>query len=973
MSGCAHTAHETCGCCGASGQLTPREVFNRPGLSALRWRVGEYADFHATLIERLAQVWVDVETGEPGPHGRVRVRRYFPLRDLRSRSNDDPTIALLDAWSILADVLTFYTERIANEGYLRTATELQSLIELARLVGYRRRPGVSASVQLAFVADDTWKDADPIVVPAGARVQSLPEPAQAPVTFETDAMLAVRPEWNVLYPRTARPSYVTLANAMEMSPLWFKGTATNLGAGDALLLVFDNKQFPRRVARVDSDFAKDRTRIDLDREPPRPPERDPANLDAIIAQLERKASVQLASAARLSLSPAQTFGPGSTAVDALTLAFHPAATRAFYRARANAQVATQPALRAVYAMRVEAGVYANSAPLKAEKNADGVIKELVDWDLAKTEPNVLDLDAIYDAIVKDSWVWIVRPDAHDKDLRSVIATVRDVQTVSRTDYNFPARVTRLILDKRWLGDAHEDMSLADVRATAVYAAPQALALADEPVDDAVCGAEIELDRQVDGLQPGRSLIVTGERYAGPGGARADDAHDRFDVDGVPVSELVMLSSVRQETLRVDDQDKVTSPSQLADDAQSKPLPGDRIHTFLQLAVPLSYCYVRSTVAIQGNVAHATHGETVSEVLGSGDATQALQSFRLKSAPLTYTSAPNPSGIENSLQIFVDDVRWREASNPLDLGPTDRGYWTKASADAKTTTIFGDGRNGSRLSTGNENVRAMYRSGIGDAGNVRARTLTQLVTRTEGLRGADNPQPASGGADPESSQSMRSRAPLAVAALDRLVATVDYADFARLSAGIGKASASRLRGAHGEIVQVTIAGQNDIPIDEASDLFVNLLDALERYGDPEVAVQLARRELMVLVIVARVRLDADHVWETVRPRLEAALFDAFGFEARDLGQDAYAAEAVAALQAVDGVDYVDLDLFTAISEQTPPSALATIADTLRKDGVRDRIAARRDRVDPEHGSALPAQLVTLDRRIPATVMLTEVAE
>ena len=52
---------------------------------------------------------------------------------LLTRSADDPTIALLDAWSVLGDVLTFYTERIANEGFLRTATELRSVIWLAAM------------------------------------------------------------------------------------------------------------------------------------------------------------------------------------------------------------------------------------------------------------------------------------------------------------------------------------------------------------------------------------------------------------------------------------------------------------------------------------------------------------------------------------------------------------------------------------------------------------------------------------------------------------------------------------------------------------------------------------------------------------------------------------------------------------------------------------------------------------------------
>ena len=42
-------------------------------------------------------------------------------------------------------MLTFYQERIANEAYLRTATERVSLLELARLIDYELRPGVAAS------------------------------------------------------------------------------------------------------------------------------------------------------------------------------------------------------------------------------------------------------------------------------------------------------------------------------------------------------------------------------------------------------------------------------------------------------------------------------------------------------------------------------------------------------------------------------------------------------------------------------------------------------------------------------------------------------------------------------------------------------------------------------------------------------------------------------------------------------------
>src|SRR5512147_1137707 len=93
-----------------------------------------------------------------------------PLFALTTRERYDPSIALLDAWAIVGDILTFYQERIANEGYLRTATERRSIIELARLVGYRLRPGVAATVYLAYTLDNNINDE--VIIPVGARAQS---------------------------------------------------------------------------------------------------------------------------------------------------------------------------------------------------------------------------------------------------------------------------------------------------------------------------------------------------------------------------------------------------------------------------------------------------------------------------------------------------------------------------------------------------------------------------------------------------------------------------------------------------------------------------------------------------------------------------------------------------------------------------------------------------------------------------------
>src|SRR6266850_2998113 len=115
-----------CGCCAGVTADTPVRVANRPGLSAIAYRVGTQAQFRETLQARLSG------SQEPA------------LSGLTTRAVDDFSIALLDSWATVADVLTFYQERIANETYLRTATERLSVLELARLINYQLRPGIAA-------------------------------------------------------------------------------------------------------------------------------------------------------------------------------------------------------------------------------------------------------------------------------------------------------------------------------------------------------------------------------------------------------------------------------------------------------------------------------------------------------------------------------------------------------------------------------------------------------------------------------------------------------------------------------------------------------------------------------------------------------------------------------------------------------------------------------------------------------------
>jgi predicted phage baseplate assembly protein len=247
-------------------------VANAPARSALAYRVGAYTDFFNSMLARLTTIPMPPLAGDvAGSAGLVGtlvrgvnpppgVPPEHPLAALTVRTTDDPAIALLDAWAVVLDVLTFYQERIANEGYLRTATEFRSVLELARLVGYTPRPPVGASVYLAYTLQ---KDSS-LTIPRGSRATSTPGSGQMPQTFETSADLPAQDTWNALTPRKGRTQQFEPLQTTAGRRVWFTGLTTLLKPNDPLLLVFDaGRGEPFRVKSVTTDNAAQTTRVVL--------------------------------------------------------------------------------------------------------------------------------------------------------------------------------------------------------------------------------------------------------------------------------------------------------------------------------------------------------------------------------------------------------------------------------------------------------------------------------------------------------------------------------------------------------------------------------------------------------------------------------------------------------------------------------------------------------------------------------------
>jgi predicted phage baseplate assembly protein len=505
----------------------------------------------------------------------------------------------------------------------------------------------------------------------------------------------------------------------------------------------------------------------------------------------------------------------------------------------------------------------------------------------------LHLDLVYPKILVESWVALSQP-AYT-ELYRAIAVVQS----SRTDFTLTSKTTLITLDTaESLTDRFNDQR----RATVVYAQSEELARAERPLSTPVEGNTIELDGLVEGLGPGQAIIVSGKLSA---------------ADEPETSEVAFVAFT------------------IEDDSR----------TTIILDNGLEHSYVRATVTIYANVVRATHGETTREALGSGNGAMTNQQFALKKSPLTYVSAATASGSESTLDIRVNAVQWQQVASLYGqpaAGKDSQVYSVRLDDDGVSTVIFGDGTSGARLPTGQENLQATYRVGIGTVGEVGAHRLTLLKTRPFGIRSVTNPIAASGAADPEILDAARSNAPMTVLTLDRVVSLQDFEDFARAFAGIGKAQAVNIWNGETFLVHITIADDNGDQVPTTSDLFTNLCRAIDAARDPTAQVVIASFESLSFNLAATVMYDPAYLPEAVRARVEAALHNAFAFARRAFGQPVTAAEVISVIQQSEGVVAVDLDALH-ISTENPGLAAVLPARTARRD----------------NGAILPAQLLLLN--------------
>ncbi|MEO8454457.1 MAG: putative baseplate assembly protein [Sphingomicrobium sp.] len=854
---------ECCDCCEGVEAQTPQAIDNPGELSRISYRVGDHAQFRASLQAALSSSDFALVPGTASP-----------LASLLTRDDSDFTIGLIDAFACSADLLTFYQERIASESYLRTAVERVSVQEMGKLVGYELKPGLAAEAWLAFALETppvppanlppepgnfvTGVPAS-LTLQAGLKVQSVPGPGEKPQTFElVEALDETRAEWNAMRPWLSE-AHAPLPGDTDV---WLAGTATLLKPGDGLLF-------------VGQDFLGGSNAAQWQFEP-----------IAVVAPNDADGRTRVAWVKPLAPALQPSNPADKTSVYAL-------------RRRAGAFGNNAPVWRAM----TDGFRTAYSAKFGAEVNGDWPGFEISDLP-ASAGGGSVDLDSLQPAIIADVTT------APAKRSFAVLArgnfgTVRAYRVtaaseVSRGEFAISGKVTRLALE----GADLDTQFFGYVRETTVYAGSELLPLADRPVDAAVGGDRLPVRIDENGLRKGRRLIVRGMTTGGTG---------EISVQATLVAAQAIGPGL----------------------------------TELQIVPALAEALRRDSVIIHANVALASHGESASQILGSGSAAQRFQRFELKQLPLTYRGAGSGSGAAAELVVRIGGIAWRQRPTLFDAASTDRVYTVRVDEQGRTFIAFGDGVRGARLPSGVNNVVAQYRRDLGAQGNVAAETLTQLMTRPLGLKSVSNPMAAEGGSDPEDEEVARDAIRRATRTLERVVSALDYEDFALAFTGIAKAQARVLNLGTNPTIAITLAAPTGAPLSPAGKVWTSLLAALKAGGDPHVAVILLPSLESSFRIGIRVRCEEDYESETVLAAVETALRTAFSFDRRDLGQPVQQSEVIAIAQAVPGVVAVDLTLLYGGTEpggQSLPS-------------LQKRLLARR--VHVAAGISQPAELLTLD--------------
>jgi len=698
----------------------------------------------------------------------------------------DLAVMMVEWFAYLADILTFYNERIANEDYLRTCILPPTPAVLVNLLGYIPRPTIGATGFLGALLAPTVVGAQTITLPDGLEFQSKPGPGQTPQSFE-------------LHPATT----IGLPASVAATP-----PSSLLNGGSTLLL-------NGAVTSITS------------------------GMQLLLSTRDNNAAPNLITAA--AVPAVQTTATGKQTAVTFKL--------------------TQPPGAAVTTA-------ATSRLLKANQNAGLWTVNGVSIDPGH---KIIQMAGLLRQIQSGDWLVFTAGN-----------TAQAIQVASTQDM---------------LGDA----------STGSGAGPKSVSAGPTPTPIPVLHTQLTLKIALSNTISGAGTAISVLFGWVEAGVLVDQPPSPWNGTSSNLWPMQPASFPQSSPLGTPG----AAPILLADSAGNGAQASATVASNGSLSVdwpssmptPLDPAFT-SPITVYYDLLPVSAGKTVkNEIVGSGDSTQAGQSFKLAKSPVTYLASG--STYASTIALTVNGLPWTEV--PSFYGQPGNAQVFVASQDANQNTYidFGDGVNGALVPTGTNNIVATYRYG-GGASSPAAGKLTVVAKSFPGLQSVVNPVAVAGGSDPDPASLIRQYAPRSVLTFGRAVSVFDYQAIAAGAPGVSMASAQWSWDSANQRagVMVYVAGQPGIA--------PSVQTLLNASGDPNrpvtvvPATQIPVTLTLQLVVLAGVNIP------TLEADVTTALCDpstgVFSVPQIAIGQALFDSNIEAALQVIPGVIAVAASTF-----------------------------------------------------------------
>jgi phage-related baseplate assembly protein len=309
---------------------------------------------------------------------------------------------------------------------------------------------------------------------------------------------------------------------------------------------------------------------------------------------------------------------------------------------------------------------------------------------------------------------------------------------------------------------------------------------------------------------------------------------------------------------------------------------------------------------------ATQGESVSETFtGTGE-------------PAAKVTLARTDVAQGSVTVRVAGTPWQEVAHFADSGPEDTHFRLEVDGIDRVSIIFGDGVCGAYPREGAE-IAVSYLVTLGPEGNLAPHRITDMVSTIYASDGsqvqltADNPIPASGGAERESADHARATAPAVLRSTWKAVTREDYAALCLSFPGVAKAQVIDINSDPNlriYTVRVCIAPEGGgLPSPMLKEQLGAFLEARRLLTiDASIVDPVYVAANVSALLYTYPGQDA----QAVRARAQDALDKRFAFESQDFGGRVYLSDLIALLDGVEGVSHVVLreptsDLITGYRE------------------------------------------------------------